>query len=122
MFQFLIIRADDPAQRVIGTVGINGLVPAPNIGYGLLPEFWGLGYSSEAAGGLVRAWWALPRAKPEGQLNGEQNGGQREKLYASCNKENVGSGKVLEKNGFQVYEEVSMEGDIVVFWHLERED
>ncbi|RJE22937.1 GNAT family [Aspergillus sclerotialis] len=113
-FQFVIIRADDPAQRIIGTVGINSLIPAPSIGYALHPEFWGLGYSTEAVQGVMNAWWQLPRVKPNGQLNGPGDG--KEMLYACCNSENAGSMKVLEKNGFRLYDKVALEGHIVAYW------
>ena len=116
-FQFVIIRTDDPTQRIIGTVGINGLTPAPSIGYGIHPKFWGMGYSTEAAHGVVQAWWRLPRAKADRQLPNEW---QQERLYACCNKDNIGSCKVLEKIGFCVYNEELLEGDQVLFWHLER--
>lgn len=114
-FQFVIIRADDPAQRIIGTVGINSLTPAPSIGYGLHPDFWGLGYSTEATQGVMDAWWQLPRVKPDGQ-NGSGDG-KEEMLYACCNSDNSGSMKVLEKNGFRLYDKVSLEGDVVAYWH-----
>lgn len=45
MFHVVVIRLDDPAGRVIGIVGINALVPAPFVGYGIHPEFWGKGYA-----------------------------------------------------------------------------
>ena len=118
-FQFVMVRADDPAQRIIGTVGINSLTPAPSIGYGLHPEFWGKGYSSEAAQGVINAWWQLPRVKPDCHLNGAGGDGKKEMLYACCNSENVGSMNVLEKNGFQLYDKVPLEGDLVAYWRRE---
>lgn len=110
-FLFVIVQKDDPSQEIIGTVGVNSLSPAPSIGYGLHPGFWGRGYASEAVGGLLGAWGSLLRAE-----DGKRG---REKMYACCNRENVGSVRVLQKNGFTNYDEVEMEGDRVAFWELE---
>jgi RimJ/RimL family protein N-acetyltransferase len=112
-FQFAIIRADDPAQKVIGAVGINALVPSPSIGYGIHPDFWGKGYTSEAVSGVIDAWWKLERKDVE-------DSGERETLYAACNKANIGSLRVLQKNGFLILEELALEGDVVALFGLER--
>ncbi|KAJ5730038.1 uncharacterized protein N7483_004546 [Penicillium malachiteum] len=113
-FTFAIIQRDDPAQKVIGAVGINALVPAPSVGYGIHPDFWGKGYMSEAVAGVIDAWWKLEREC------GEEVDQSVEKLYAACNKANVGSVKVLLKNGFTIYEEIPLEGDTVALFSLER--
>jgi RimJ/RimL family protein N-acetyltransferase len=112
-FQFAIILADDPAQKVIGAVGINSLVPSPSIGYSIHPDFWGKGYISEAVGGVIDAWWKLERKDIE-------DSGEREKLYAACNKANIGSLRVLQKNGFRILDEFALEGDVVALFGLER--
>lgn len=112
-FQFAIIRADDPSQKVIGAVGVNALVPSPSIGYGIHPAFWGKGYISEAVGGVVDAWWKLERKDVE-------DSGEKEMLYAACNKANIGSSRVLQKNGFRILEEFALEGDVVALFGLER--
>lgn len=115
-FNFAIIRADDPSRKVIGAVGVNALAPAPSIGYGLHPDFWGKGYVSEAVAGVVDAWWKLER-KDAGQsiLSTES-----EKLFAACNMANIGSVKVLQKNGFKSLREIPLEGDIVALFGLEE--
>lgn len=112
--QFVIIQAGDPTERIIGTLGINSLAPAPSIGYGIHPEFWGMGYVTEAVEGVIRTWWKLPRMESV-----TQEGEEREKLFACCNKANIGSVRVLQKNGFSIYEEIPMEGDIVAIWSLD---
>ncbi|KAJ5380308.1 uncharacterized protein N7496_002736 [Penicillium cataractarum] len=112
-FQFAIIRADDPAQKVIGALGINALDPSPSIGYGIHPDFWGKGFISEALGGVIDAWWKLERKDIEGL-------GETEKLYAACNKANIGSLRVLQKNGFDILQEIHIEGDVVALLGLER--
>lgn len=99
-FIFVITVRDDPAERVIGTMGFNQVVPLPNIGFGLIPETWGRGYATEALNGLLRAWWALPREEQDG------NGAGGGKVYANCNKINEASFKVLKKAGFEVYHEL----------------
>lgn len=111
-FNFAIIRADDPSQKVIGAVGMNALVPAPSLGYGIHPDFWGKGYVSEAVAGVVGAWWKLERRELEGS--------EPEKLFAACNMANVGSVKVLQKNGFEIVREIPLEGDIVALFALEK--
>ncbi|KAJ5168315.1 Acyl-CoA N-acyltransferase [Penicillium canariense] len=112
-FYFAIISAVDPAQKVIGVIGINALVPAPSIGYGIHPEFWGRGYVSEAVGGVVDAWWKLERKKFEDLR-------ETETLFAACNKANIGSIKVLQRNGFKILKETPMEGDVVALFGLEE--
>ncbi|KAJ5086594.1 Acyl-CoA N-acyltransferase [Penicillium alfredii] len=114
-FIFAIIPANDPNQRVIGAAGINALVPGPSIGYGIHPEFWGYGYATEAVQALVDAWWKLPRELPE-----QSRAAETEKLYSACNKANAGSTKVLLKTGFKIYEEISVEDDVVALFEQER--
>ncbi|KAJ5595343.1 uncharacterized protein N7459_001551 [Penicillium hispanicum] len=109
-FSFAIILADDPSQKVIGALGVNALSPSPSIGYGTHPDTWGKGYASEAVAALVDAWWKLPRKDPE----------PSEKLFAGCNRANVGSFKVLLNNGFKIYKEFPMEGDEVALFELEK--
>lgn len=70
------------------------------------------------------AWWKLPRGSAKEELEKTSRDSEEdepvEKLYAACNKANVGSVKVLLKNGFKIYTEVPMEGDIVAFMEVER--
>ncbi|KAL2823820.1 GNAT domain-containing protein [Aspergillus cavernicola] len=107
---FFIITPKDNENLILGSVGVNSLDPAPSLGYALHPDYWGRGFASEAAGAVVRAWWGLPRIN-EGVGLGlglglrEEEGGE-EKLYAASNCRNVGSVKVLERVGFEVYEYV----------------
>ncbi|KAJ5920721.1 hypothetical protein N7454_009254 [Penicillium verhagenii] len=114
-FTFAITQPDDPSRKVIGAVGINSLVPVPSIGYSIHPDFWGKGFVSEAVAGVVDAWWDLER-KDAGVrvLGGAQL--EMEKLFAACNKANVGSVKVLLKNGFEIYEEKCLMGDTVALF------
>ncbi|PGG97811.1 hypothetical protein GX51_07123 [Blastomyces parvus] len=113
-YQFVILHVDDPAGRIIGTVGMNELVPVPTLGYIIHPEEWGKGYATEATSAMINAWWNLPR-------RGESR--KRDKLYALCNEKNLGSFKVLLKCGFQVVGEQTMEdGAVLKNFELERPD
>lgn len=117
-FSFAVVQLDDPTLKVIGMVGINALVPAPSIGYGIHPEFWGKGFVSEAVAGVVDAWWKLERTDLKQQPG--KDALESEKLYAACNKANAGSMKVLLKNGFEIYEEIPLMGDTVALFSLQR--
>lgn len=68
---------------------------------------------SEAVGGVINAWWKLERTDT-------QDSSEAEKLYAACNKANIGSLRVLQKNGFQILKEFPIEGDVVALFGLER--
>lgn len=70
---------------------------------------------SEAVAGVVDAWWKLPRKEPEPELTAGT-----EKLFATCNKANIGSVKVLQKNGFEIINEVHLDGDTVALFALGR--
>lgn len=110
-FVFAIILADDPLHKVVGMVGINALVPAPSIGYGIHPDLWGKGYTSEAVRAVKDAWWRLPR---------EASDSEPEKLFAACNQRNIGSVRVLQKSGFEIYREIPVAGDVVVLMSAKR--
>ncbi len=94
-------------------MGVNALVPSASIGYGIHPSFWGKGYMSEAVAGVIDAWWKLERRDV-------QASGEKEQLYAACNMENIGSLRVLQKNGFRILEEIPIGGDVVALFGLER--
>lgn len=112
-FFFAIIRSDDPSQKIIGGAGVNALAPAPSVGYVMHPDFWGKGFTSEAVAGVVDAWWKLERVDPTVSAL------TKEKLFAACNKQNLGSMKVLQRAGFDIYHEQPVEDDVVVLFKLE---
>ena len=68
------------ADRFMGVVGITG-----HLGYWLGKPFWGQGYMTEAAGGLVDAYFA---------------GTKSEKIVSGAFADNPGSQAVLRKLGF----------------------
>lgn len=109
LFYFAIIPKDEP-DRIIGSLGVNSLSPAPSVGYAMHPSYWGKGYTSEALRGVIEAWWELPRV---------DGLGHEEKLFAMVNLANKGSVKVLQRNKFKIYKEVVLEGDTVAFMELE---
>ncbi|KAF4239942.1 hypothetical protein CNMCM8980_006155 [Aspergillus fumigatiaffinis] len=109
LFFFVIIPKDEP-DRIIGSLGVNSLSPAPTVGYAMHPSYWGKGYASEALRGVIDAWWKLPRV---------DGLGHEEKLFAVVNLANKGSVNVLQRNGFKIYNEVVLEGDTVASMELE---
>ncbi|KAE9379965.1 acyl-CoA N-acyltransferase [Stipitochalara longipes BDJ] len=78
-------------SEMIGVIGIprlshDGL--AGEVGYGIMPSFWGKGYASEALGLFVRYYFNSKREF------------QKEYLVAETEPENTASERVLEKAGF----------------------
>mgnify|MGYP001658264911 CR=1 FL=1 len=90
-------------------------MPAPSIGYTLHPNFWGNGYATEAVTAIVDQWCKLPRRNPEGL----ELALLKERLFAACNKENVGSVKVLQRSGFVMYDELVLEDEVAALFELE---
>ncbi|KAL4778550.1 GNAT domain-containing protein [Aspergillus varians] len=117
-FSFAVVARSDP-ETVIGGVSVNSLHPAPSVGYALHPDFWGMGFATEAVRGIVGAWWGLPRVEvDDGSGLGD---GEGERLFAATNCENLGSLKVLQKAGFEVYEYVEC-GDRLAFMSIRRRE
>lgn len=106
---------NDPLQRVIGAAGVNSLAPAPSIGYTLHPDFWGNGYATEAVTAIVDQWCKLPRRNPQGL----ELALPKERLFAACNKVNVGSVKVLQRSGFVMYDELALEEEVAALFEFE---
>lgn len=103
-------------EQLIGYVSINTLDPCPEIGYSLLPEYWGQGYATEALQMMLKMWWNLPRRPLE---NGPSDA-KEEKVYAICQKSNLGSCKVLQRCGFETEREFRFESDELYLWGLQR--
>lgn len=101
-------------EQLVGYVSVNSLDPCPEIGYSLIPESWGKGFATEALQMLLKQWWNLPRRPMSDSDEGE------EKVYAICEKVNLGSSKVLRKCGFEIVSEFSAGTDELFIWALKR--
>ncbi|EFE38389.1 N-acetyltransferase, GNAT family, putative [Trichophyton verrucosum HKI 0517] len=95
--------------RIIGGIGMNQVLPIPNLGYSIDADLWGKGYGTEALKAFLEVWWAIPR-RPAGE--GEEE--KPEKVYANVNKANIPSIRLLEKCGFNIYSERLMADDSVI--------
>jgi len=91
----ICFKADE--NEVIGGLGIHAIGDIERycsfIGYWLREDLWGKGIMGEAVGCLVKYAFSEEHAKRRGGL-------RVERLEACIFSENVGSGRVLEKNGF----------------------
>ncbi|OQD89714.1 hypothetical protein PENANT_c002G08735 [Penicillium antarcticum] len=117
-FNYAILNKSIPEsqEQIIGSVSINAVHPFPEIGYALLPEAWGNGYMTEALNLLLKMWWDLPRRT----IEGTQQPGEREKVFALCETQNVGSSGVLKKCSFKFVSEYRYEQDELIVWGLEK--
>jgi RimJ/RimL family protein N-acetyltransferase len=68
----------------------------PDLGYALVPEFWGRGYAMESAGAVL--------AYARNTLN-------LSRILAITNEDNERSIRVLERIGFSFAEKLRMNGD-----------
>lgn len=87
--------------KIIGNLCFKGVSTekSTEIGYGILPAFWGNGYATEAVKAVVR--WAL-------------NQPEIEMVEAETDAENIASQRVLEKVGFKSTGQFGEEGPIFV--------
>jgi [ribosomal protein S5]-alanine N-acetyltransferase len=99
-------------HETIGWAGIKYITETENnhidfyeIGYRLQEQHWGKGYGFEAA----KAW-----------LNYGFNQMKIKKMYASANKENAGSIKILKKIGMQYVSEFDWNGISCYWFELEN--
>ncbi|MDQ0201537.1 GNAT family N-acetyltransferase [Neobacillus ginsengisoli] len=98
----LIIHKGD--NTLIGELGCKG---GPNeegtvdIGYGVVPDYRGKGYTTEIVTALVSWLFTLPEVKM---------------VTADCLHNNVGSQKVLEKAGFEKYKK----DEELIYWRVAR--
>ena len=85
---------------------INPKTSLPTIGYFISPEYWSQGYITEAITAFLSEYWEVyPDGLPGGERDGEEG---RNHVHARVIPMNVGSVRVLEKNGFELlgYDEV----------------
>jgi len=94
LYNTLWVAIDRQKQQIVADAKFKGEpdeTGTVEIGYGTYPTFQRQGYMAEMVGGMVR--WA-----------GEQPGVLR--VVADTDAENVASQKVLEKNGFRLFDRV----------------
>ncbi|QPG95846.1 hypothetical protein C2857_002275 [Epichloe festucae Fl1] len=114
-YEFIVSLAD--TGEMIGTAGCHlfvGELGWPAIGYMLRREFWGKGYATELLHAFLIAWWALPRAEVELEVERstvveDQNGEVEECIVAVTTDSNAASQRVLAKANLElvkVWEEV----------------
>lgn len=89
--------------RAIGTYVI---VPTDSagkwqLGYALIPEYWGKGISTEITQACIQWLKTLSIVNT---------------IYAITEKEHLASQKVLEKNGFRWYDQKAEAGKLLIWW------
>lgn len=102
LYHTIWIAIDRERQLVVADAKFKGEpdeTGTVEIGYGTYPAFQRQGYMAEIVGGLVR--WA-----------GQQPGVRR--VVADTNVENVASQRVLEKNGFRLFDRV----EEMLWWEI----
>lgn len=82
-------------------MGVSALCPAPTLEFSTHPSTWNRGLATEAVRACVDAWWKLPRVKinPDGTATAE-------KLFAWSDYSNGAGRRVLEKCGFERYQDL----------------
>lgn len=75
-----------PEQRAIGMIACRIEVPQADFGYVLHRDFWGRGYATEAVQAVIGWLSQLP---------------ELDRIWATCDAENLSSARVLEKCGLQ---------------------
>ncbi|GAA3635018.1 GNAT family N-acetyltransferase [Flavivirga jejuensis] len=87
-----------PENKIIGFAGLKYLpeINETDIGFRFLPEYWGKGIASEITEEIIRFGFENLRL---------------DKIIGIAMPENVGSWKVLEKNGLTLYKVGEYDGD-----------
>lgn len=107
-FDFIICLAE--TGEMIGKGGSHkrvGELGWPVLGYMFRKEFWGQGYATEFLNGFLEAWWALPRAEVEVQVEkntveGDDAAVKEERIVAITEHSNTGSQNVVRKCGMKL--------------------
>ncbi|KAI3324822.1 acetyltransferase domain-containing protein [Xylariaceae sp. AK1471] len=116
-YNFVVVylgeSSDDKNGVVIGCGGCHILRPElgwPEMGYMFRKEYWNKGLATEFIRAFLKAWWALPRSHVELEVDAasvkEKKDGVAEvpeAVTALIEAGNMGSRRVLEKNGFKEY-------------------
>jgi ribosomal-protein-alanine N-acetyltransferase len=96
-FGLLLVELKESATA-IGICGLlkRDVLPDPDLGYALLPEFWSNGYAHEAAAAVI---------------NNARDVLKLRRLLAVVNPDNLASIRLLEKMGFQFERMVRLNED-----------
>jgi len=86
---------------------LNGFTNFIDIGYRLLPKFWGKGYASESAFACLNFGFK--------QMNYDV-------IYAAAQNSNIGSNKILKKIGLKLINEFVFEGEKASWYELRKEN
>ena len=86
---------------------LNGFTDFIDIGYRLIPRFWGKGYASESAFACLDFGFK--------EMNYDI-------IYGAADVENIGSNKVLQKIGLQFINEFDYKGVDVNWYELKKSD
>ncbi|TWU75492.1 hypothetical protein ED733_005389 [Metarhizium rileyi] len=122
-YEYMVCLAD--TGEMIGTAGSHILVGElgwPVIGYMLRKEFWGKGYATEIVHAFLEAWWALPRAEADVEVERStavegSDGKMRECIVAVTMDGNTASQRVLAKANMELvkaWDEADKEDESVV--------
>jgi RimJ/RimL family protein N-acetyltransferase len=92
----------------IGAGGVHQLGSIygwPEVGYQLRKEYWGAGLATEFLQAFLIMWKSLPRVETELLVDPRtvtgDDGSSEEQIIAIIEDSNIGSGRVLTKNGFE---------------------
>jgi RimJ/RimL family protein N-acetyltransferase len=96
-----------PERTFCGVCGLrNGRLAWPELLYSIAPEYWGRGFATESARGVLR------HAFTELGLQG---------VVATVDQPNLASMRVLEKLGMSVMGEQQMHGNLVRYYAISQE-
>lgn len=102
-----------PREKGVHGDDVEGGYGWPELGYLFKQEFWGQGLATEFVGAFLELWGALERTEVEMEVNTKSLQGDdvgdgtmaREMLVAIIDPCNGASGRVLQKCGFEKFDE-----------------
>ena len=115
-------KSDGYESDLIGDGGVHNLRIQgewPELSYRFKKEYWNKGYATEFATAFMQFWWSLPREPTRLQVRPNSVDFQNtpmvtERVYASVKQENKASKRVLEKAGFELFEDIG--NDSLTHW------
>ncbi|PGH14348.1 hypothetical protein AJ80_05938 [Polytolypa hystricis UAMH7299] len=116
--------ADPESAPKIGFPGVVLQCGKYEIGYIMHPDAWGKGYTTEAIGAMIDAWWRISAAFPPAAASPDAGDGSeapdRDAVWALTHKLNVASNRVLEKCGFHAVREFDHHLGETIEWRIQR--